>query len=81
MLYRVTIKFPCLKKLFILVEFKSFIGLNWVLSPGLKRLTKEKTKYGAIIPLSFNSSESFSFIFSIALLFLIKVSVLVFVKF
>ena len=48
---------------------------------GLKRLTKEVAKYGAIIPLSFINSKMYSFKFSIALLLLIEISVRLFVKF
>ena len=69
------------RKSSILVELRSFINLNWLLFSGFKRLTKEEAKYGAIVPLSFISSKTFSFKFSIALLFLIEVSAIVFVKF
>ena len=47
---------------------------------GLRRLTKEEVKYGAITPLSFISSKTFSFEISSALLFLIEISFIVFVK-
>ena len=46
-----------------------------------KRITKEEARIGAIIPLSFVTSKTFSFETSNALLLLIEVSVLVFVKF
>ena len=44
-------------------------------------MTKEDAKYGAIIPLSFINSKVFSFKSEIALLFLIKDSVIVFLIF
>ena len=80
LLYRVTVIFPCIKKSFSLDELGSFFNQNWILFSGLKRLTKEEAKHGAIIPLSFNNSKTFSFKLSIALLCLIEDSVIVFVK-
>ena len=47
----------------------------------LKGITKEEARCGAIIPLSIVNSKTFSFESSNALLLLIEVSVIVFVKF
>ena len=47
---RLTGIFPCIKKSFILVELRYFLNPNLLLFSGLKILTKEETKYGAIKP-------------------------------
>ena len=57
----------------------SFVNLKWFLLSGLRRLTEEEARYGAIKPLSLNNSKTFSLKFSSALLFSIEVSVKVFV--
>ena len=63
------------------LNFDLFFNLNGPVFSGLKRITKEEAKYGAIIPLKFINSKTFSFKFSNALLLLIEISVIVFVKF
>ena len=61
-----------IKKLFVSIELRSLISLNWLDLSGLKRLTKEEVNYGAIIASSFINSKTFSFESEIALLFSVR---------